>query len=144
MRIVTAGTAMVGVLTAVGLVVTGCSGHRVSGTSTTATSSGVAAPAPGGVPAPGPGSAPHPCTLPHFGDLIEWQRRPGKVDSALRFPDVDPTKCEPALDGWMEGMPPGPGVCFMIGWASDNPGYNVFAKPAPPLKNTLDKVGDAC
>lgn len=85
-----------------------------------------------------------PCTLPHFGDLLEWRRRPGQLDSARRFSDVDQAKCAPALDGWMEGMPPGPGVCYMIGWADDNPGYNAAALPAPPLKKVIDKVGDAC
>jgi hypothetical protein len=126
----------IGAVAAIALSISACATHHISGSPAPTTASG---------PAPSVAtSAAVPCDLPHFGDLIEWQRRPGKVDSARRFSDVDKTKCEPALDGWMEGMPSGSGVCFMIGWASDNPGYNPNAVPAPPLKKVIDKVGDAC
>ena len=85
-----------------------------------------------------------PCGLPHFGDLILWQRQPGQKDRARRMSDVDEAKCAPALNNWMDGIPAGPGVCYAIGWAVDNPGYPAKAVPAPPLKKVIDKVGDAC
>ena len=129
MRVVRHSAGIIGAVAAIALSISACTSHHISGSPTPATTSGAAPSASTPVAAP--------CNLPHFGDLIEWQRRPGRTDSARRFSDVDEAKCAPALDGWIEGMPPGPGVCYMIGWATDNPGYNVTALPAPPLKKVI-------
>lgn len=85
-----------------------------------------------------------PCTLPHFGYLLEWQHQPGKPDRAYRISDIDKAKCAPALNNWTTGLPDGPGTCYMIGWASENVGYNVNAVPAPPLSKAIDKIGEGC
>jgi hypothetical protein len=82
--------------------------------------------------------------LPHFGFLVEWQHQPGKPDRAYRVSDVDATKCEPTLNNWTEGLSDGPGVCYMIGWDSENAGYNVNQIPALPLKRAMDKIGGGC
>jgi hypothetical protein len=85
-----------------------------------------------------------PCRLPHFGDLIEWRHQPGKTDHAYRVSDIDVKQCQPTLNNWTADLPEVPGVCYMIGWAADNVGYNVSALPAPPMTKPMDKIGDAC
>lgn len=130
-RLELAGTVM-----AVVVAVAGCSGQR-----------GGPSAAPGSSAPRSPSSsvqAAAPCSLPHFGDLIEWQHQPGKIDHAYRVSDIDATQCQPTLNNWTAGLPEAPGVCYMIGWAADNVGYNLGALPAPPLRKAMDKVGDAC
>jgi hypothetical protein len=41
--------------------------------------------------------------------------------------------CKPTLDTWGAEQPAGPGYCSKIGWACDNPSYDVDARPAPTL-----------
>jgi hypothetical protein len=82
------------------------------------------------------------CNLPTTGNLIIWQRAPGLQDSAFRVSDVDIFNCKPTLDTWRPDQPTGPGNCSKIAWASDNPGYDFDVRPAPPLKNVIDQVGD--
>jgi hypothetical protein len=121
---------------AVAVMVAGCSSQQ-TGTPTVASSS-VSPSSTSSVQAAGP------CTLPHFGDLVEWRHQPGKTDRAYRLSDVDVKECQPTLNNWTAGLSQVPGVCYMIGWADDNVGYNVNAVPAPPLRKAMDKVGDAC
>lgn len=82
------------------------------------------------------------CDLPTSRDLIIWERSPRLPDSALEVGDADLMKCKPTLDTWKAGQPNGPGYCSKIAWASDNSGYDVDARPAPPLKKVVDQVGD--
>lgn len=119
---------------AIAVAVAGCSNHPVG------------QPPPSESPALPSSSvqAAGPCTLPHFGDLIEWRHRPGTTDQAFRVSDIDVKQCQPTLNNWTEGLPEGPGVCYMIGWAADNIGYNISALPARPLPKAMDKVGDGC
>jgi hypothetical protein len=67
-------------------------------------------------------------------DLIIWQRAPRLQDSAFEVGDADLVHCKPTLDTWGAEQPAGPGYCAKIAWASDNPGYDVDVRPAPPLK----------
>src|SRR5882757_9819313 len=77
-----------------------------------------------------------PCNLePTSRDLIIWERWPRLPDAAQEVGDVDGSQCKLTLDSWKAGEPTGPGYCAKIAWASDNPGYDVDARPAPPLKN---------
>lgn len=39
---------------------------------------------------------------------------------------------------------PGPGYCDTVALASSNPGYNVNATPAAPLKKVITSVGAGC
>jgi hypothetical protein len=43
-----------------------------------------------------------------------------------------------------ETSPKGAGYCTQAAEASDNPGYNVDADPAPPLRKVVIAVGGAC
>ncbi|MUL78614.1 hypothetical protein [Mycolicibacterium sp. CBMA 226] len=85
-----------------------------------------------------------PCTLPHFGYLLEWRHEPGKPDRAYRVSDVDQSRCEPTLNNWTANLTQGPGFCYMIGFDSDNVGYQYTAVPAPRLPKALDTIGDGC
>lgn len=128
-RIGFAGAVAVFVATA-----SGCSTHQAGSPSASSSTESVQSSAQAG------GA----CTLPHFGDLIEWRREPGKTDRAFRLSDVDKTTCQPTLNSWATGLSEAPNVCYMIGWASENVGYNVSALPAPPLHKAMDKIGGAC
>ncbi|MUL62875.1 hypothetical protein BOO86_00245 [Mycobacterium sp. CBMA 234] len=85
-----------------------------------------------------------PCALPHFGYLLEWRHEPGKTDRAYRISDIDTAKCEPTLNNWTAGLAEGPGACYMIGWDSENIGYDFKAIPAPRLTKAMDTIGDGC
>ena len=97
-----------------------------------------AAPTPADTPTPRSG----PCNLPTTRDLIIWERRPRILDSALEVGDADLMNCKPTLDTWAAGEPTGTGYCSKIAWASDNAGYDINARPAPPLRKVIDQVND--
>lgn len=83
------------------------------------------------------------CNLqPTSNDLIIWERWPRLPDAATKVGDVDGVNCVPTLSDWKAGEPTGPGYCEKIAWASDNPGYDVDARPAPPLKKVIETQGD--
>jgi hypothetical protein len=93
-----------------------------------------------------PGSSPIPktssCDMPTTRDLIIWEHRPRILDSAYTVGDADLSQCKPTVDTWPAGEPTGEGYCSKIAWASDNPGYDTDARPAPPLKKVIETVGD--
>ncbi len=62
----------------------------------------------------------------------------------MRVSDVDTARCEPTLNNWTASLVGGPGACYMIGWDSENVGYNVKAVPAPRLTKAMDTIGDGC
>lgn len=94
--------------------------------------------APGATPTPAAGL----CDMPTTSDLIVWERRPRLLDSAFEVGDADLSQCKPTVDTWPAAQPTGPGYCSKIAWASDNPGYDTDARPAPPLKKVIEAVGD--
>ena|ERR1700674_1529574 len=51
--------------------------------------------------------------------------------------------CEPTVTFLQQTSPTGAGYCTQVALASDNPGYNVDANPAPPLKKLIAQFG-AC
>ncbi len=122
----------------VAALVAGCSAQHGGAPGTTAAASSPSSAASSSSQAAGP------CTLPHFGNLIEWLHEPGKPDRAIRVSDIDAARCEPTLNNWTANLIEGPGVCYMIGWESANPGYNNMAVPAPRLPKAMDTIGDGC
>ena len=106
--------------------------------------SGVSSPSSQSVSSTSTAHAAGPCTLPHFGNLIEWLHEPGKPDRAVRVSDIDAATCQPTLNNWTANLIEAPGVCYMIGWDSANPGYNNMAVPAPRLPKAMDTIGDGC
>jgi hypothetical protein len=80
-----------------------------------------------------PKSSSGPCTLQHTDDdLILWERNPGTMDHSTLIGDIDLVNCKYAVDDWKLTVPRGPGYCYMIAWAHDNPGYDVTVRPSSP------------
>lgn len=119
-----------------------------------AASSTVASTIPFG-PTSGPG-----CHLAPVRELIEWHKSShppsadgstGQPASAVKFGDINLVGCKSSLDGWVEkhsdseaDTAAGFRDCYEIAWADDNPGYDVYAVPAPRLKNVLMRAGNDC
>lgn len=82
------------------------------------------------------------CNLPDHGDIIEWQRAPGVQDSAIELGGTDPEHCHWTFDTLKTSSPTGSGYCTEAAWASDNPGYDPNATPAPRLKKVQVVIGD--
>lgn len=80
--------------------------------------------------------------LPDRGDVIEWQREPGVPDSANELGGTDPEHCNWTFDTLKTSSPTGSGYCTEAAWASDNPGYDPNATPAPRLKKVQVVIGD--
>lgn len=130
---------------------TSCSGapRPDSPPSTPTSSTAVAAP-----------TSERPCNLKPTRDLIEWSRlrhppnadgSTGEPASATEIGNVDYVNCKNTLDGWVADHTPsdadivaGYRDCYEIAWADDNPGYDVYAVPAPRLKNVLLQAGNDC
>lgn len=133
---------------AAGLGVAGCSSSASKPATTPSTSSptSVAATAtPADAPSSSAPAAPaETCAtpLPDRGDIIEWQREPGLPDSAIELGGTDPEHCRLTFDTLQDSSPTGAGYCTQAAWASDNPGYNVDATPAPQLKKVQVTIGD--
>jgi len=101
-----------------------------------------AAPSDASTPSSSPIPRTAPCDMPTTRDLIIWERRPHLLDSAYEVGDANLSQCKPTVDTWPAGEPTGAGYCSKIAWASDNPGYDAEAQPAPPLKKVIEEVGD--
>lgn len=98
-------------------------------------------------PAPHTSATPAPdptCTLPDTQDLLVRYTVPGLPDSAQVLGEVDLGNCTPTLDCLARTSPRGDGYCTEVAWASDNPGYNADATPAPPLKKVIEAIGGGC
>jgi hypothetical protein len=82
------------------------------------------------------------CNLPDKGDILVWERFPGVQDNAQELGGTDPEHCTWTFDSLKTSQPTGAGYCTKAAWASDNPGYDPEAVPAPPLKNVQVIIGD--
>lgn len=80
--------------------------------------------------------------LPDRGDIIVWSKAPGLPDSAQQLGGTDPEHCVLTFDYLKQTSPTGAGYCTEAAWASDNPGYNADAKPAPRPKKIQVTIGD--
>ena len=93
-------------------------------------------------PAPSPS-----CTLTVSFDYIVRDDDPGASVLASDIGNVDYDyhgKCVPALSSFAATAGQAPGECTTIALASDNPGYNVGAVPAPPLRDVIESAGPGC
>jgi len=50
-------------------------------------------------------------------------------------------QCQSSVEFNLDAVPDQPGFCAQIASASDNPGYNPDARPAPPLKKVFASKG---
>jgi hypothetical protein len=90
-------------------------------------------------------AAPAPtCTLPDNQDLIERDDDPGAEIIAQELGEVDLEYCTTTLSSFEQTAGQGAGECTTIAWAYNNPGYDVNAIPASPLKDVIDEAGPGC
>jgi hypothetical protein len=82
------------------------------------------------------------CSIGYLMSVPAHANRPPVPDFATEIGDADLVHCKPTLDGWRDWEQTGAGYCSKIAWASDNPGYDINVRPAPPLKKVIDEVGD--
>lgn len=74
------------------------------------------------------------CNLKSQGDIIERVVVPGQPATAQQLGNVNLQNCTLAFNDLAAQTSTGPGYCTTAAWAADNPGYNVDAVPAAPLK----------
>lgn len=85
------------------------------------------------------------CKLKDQGpDYIVRDADPGASVLASEVGPVDLADCKTTLDDFPGTAGQGPGECTTIALASDNPGYNVDASPAPRLKHVIMSAGPGC
>lgn len=84
------------------------------------------------------------CALPDDRDLIERDDLPGVQILANEIGEVDLGNCVTTLSEFQQTAGQGQGECTTIAWASDNPGYDADAIPAPPLKKVIESAGPGC
>lgn len=71
-------------------------------------------------------------------------KTPGVTDSAQTLGNYNLATCESTFKYLQETSPTGAGNCTEAAWASDNPGYNADADPAPRPKKVQVAIGPAC
>lgn len=84
------------------------------------------------------------CTLKTTFDYIERVTEPGVQASATEIGNVDDVNCTDSLSGFRATAGQGDGECTTIALASDNPGYDANAVPAPRLKKVIESAGPGC
>ena len=102
---------------------------------------------PGSVPvASKPASDKHQCKLVTQRDVIFWWKTPGQPATAQLLGDVDNATCRYSysLADMSATSPLGPGFCTAAAFASDHPGYNIDAEPAPRPTHIINEVGAGC
>ncbi|MFE3522235.1 hypothetical protein ACFXOD_11675 [Streptomyces sp. NPDC059161] len=77
-------------------------------------------------------------------DIIVWVKVPDVPASAQELGNYNAATCESTFTWLEQTSPKEAGDCLEAAWASDNPGYNVDAEPAPRLKKVQVAVGPAC
>jgi hypothetical protein len=141
------GAAAVFILVAV-LVSHGSSGSPSAGQRPAAAPAQPAAAVPAaGVPARSAAAkaAPSPpCKLKDTPTYIVRDDDPGASVLASDIGNADYVTCTTALADFAATAGQASGECTTIALASDNPGYNVNAVPAPPLKGVIESAGPGC
>ncbi len=84
------------------------------------------------------------CKLKITFHYIERSTEPGLQPQAMEIGNVDFGACRSSLDTFRQEAGQGGGECTTIALASDNPGYDVNASPAPPLHNVIMSAGPGC
>jgi hypothetical protein len=92
---------------------------------------------------PSPSASPS-CDLPDNRDIIVRYQVPGMADAAQELGEADLATCVSTLDDIRNTADMEAGACTWASYADQNPGYDVNADAAPPLKNVLFAVGPAC
>lgn len=77
-------------------------------------------------------------------DYIERDDDPGASIMADEIGNTDYADCKSSLADFAATAGQAPGECTTIALASDNPGYNVNAIPAPRLKDVIESAGPGC
>jgi len=83
------------------------------------------------------------CTSPTF-DYIERDVDPEAQTLAQEIGNCDLATGQDSLATFQQTAGQAPGECTTIALASDNPGYDVNAVPAPPLKDVIESAGPGC
>jgi hypothetical protein len=90
-------------------------------------------------------AAPSPaCTLTTTFDYIIRVVWPPLQPQADEIGNTDYSDCTSSLADFAATAGQADGECTTIALASDNPGYNVNATPAPPLKDVIKSAGPGC
>lgn len=84
------------------------------------------------------------CALRTSRDVLVRMVAPGANTVAQTVGDVDVAKCRSVFDLLKATSPTDAGDCTTAAYASDNPGYNPDAVPAPPLKKVQLSIGPTC
>jgi len=84
------------------------------------------------------------CKLTTTFDYIERTVWPPLAPSADEIGNTDYVNCESSLAEFAATAGQAQGECTTIALASDNPGYNADANPAPPLKHVIASAGPGC
>lgn len=144
---------LLGLCLVVGVPIVGCGTPQADVTPTAiATATATPAPSPTAkqVPAFSPRSSATDCD-PGPDVLVRYVYPNGNVDvSALgsrgwiKAPGSGNYTCEPTTQYMQRTTPSGPGYCTQVAWSSDNPGYDVEARPVAPLKKVIAQFGDGC
>jgi hypothetical protein len=84
------------------------------------------------------------CKLTTTFDYIERTVWPPLAPSADEIGNTDYVNCASSLAEFAATAGQAQGECTTIALASDNPGYNADASPAPPLKDVIESAGPGC
>lgn len=84
------------------------------------------------------------CNLKSQGDIIERVIVPGQPATAQQLGGVNLQNCTLAFSNLAAETSKDPGFCTQAAWLADNPGYDVNAVPAAPLKRVQAQAGAAC
>lgn len=84
------------------------------------------------------------CKLTTTFDYIERDDDPGASVMASEIGNTDYASCTSTLASFASEAGQAPGECTTIALASSNPGYDVNAVPAPPLKDVIMSAGPGC
>ena len=84
------------------------------------------------------------CTAQLTTHYIERMTEPGLVATATEVWNANLTNCTQALADFPQTVGVGAGECTQIALATDNPGYDVLATPAPPLEDVITQAGPGC
>lgn len=108
--------------------------------------SGASAPPPAAAPASAAAkpSASASCNLKDTPTYIVRDDDPGASVIASDVGNADFASCTTTLAGFAAEAGQASGECTTIALASSNPGYDVSAVPAPPLKDVIESAGPGC
>jgi hypothetical protein len=83
------------------------------------------------------------------GDIYVRMIQPGQAPIAQELGgewvwNVSLHKCLTSVQMMIATAPQSQGTCTQVGYVADNPGYDVNADTAAPLKNVVAQTGPAC